>query len=95
MNKLELKFRFKAIKELLEITNTTLEDVPKLAADFTKYGIIGYVGQKHAGGKLTLEQVEDLIDEDSELLKHIVKEFSEQFVRYTNPNGESQSHLNA
>ena len=92
---IELKFRYKAIKELLEITKTEIAEIDKLRTDFTKTGLIGYVGQKHAGGKLTLEQVEDMIDEDGTLIKHILNEFSEQVVKYLLPNETSQSHLNA
>ena len=93
--KLELKFRYKAIKELLEINKIDISEIDILRTDFTKMGVVGWVGQKHAGGNLTLEQVEDMIDEDGTLIKHIIDEFSAQVMKYLLPNETSQSHLNA
>jgi hypothetical protein len=93
MNKLELKFRFRAIKELLEITNLEIAEIDKLRLDFTKTSLIAHIGNKHAGGKLTIDEIEDMIDEDGTLIKYILKEFSEQILKYLVPNETSQSPL--
>jgi hypothetical protein len=90
--KIEMKYSFKAIKELLEITGATLETVGELAKDLKNIAIIAHVGNKHAGGSLTIEQIEDHLDKSdfSEVL-NIAKEFGSQVSVYFSPNESSQA----
>ena len=58
---IEMKFSFKAIKELLNETNTTLETIGELSKDLNNISTIAYIGNKHAGGKITKEEIEDML----------------------------------
>ncbi len=91
---IELKFKYRAIREILETFKVSISQLDEVSVDFTKVGTIGYIGHKHAGGKLTLDEIEDMIDENSELIKYIFTEFQTQAVNYlTNPNAKSQLPL--
>lgn len=92
--KIEMKYSFKAIAELLKETDATLDNVGELAKDIRNIPLIAYIGNKHAGGNLTLEQIEDHLDNShfNEVLE-IAKEFGNQVSVYFSPNENSQTPL--
>jgi hypothetical protein len=90
---IELKFRFKAIREILEVYKIELSELDKVVTNFARVGELALIGNKNAGGNLTLEQIEDMIDEDSTLIKYIFTQFQEQALNYLNPNAKSQLPL--
>lgn len=90
--KIEMKYSFKAIKELLELTNSTLENVGELTKDLKNIAIIAHVGNKYAGGNLTIEQIEEHFDNsDFNEVLQIVTEFGNQVSTYFTPNSSSQA----
>jgi hypothetical protein len=90
--KIEMKFSFKAIKELLEVTGVSLENVGELAKDIKNIAIIGHIGNKHAGGNLTIEEIEEQLDKgDFKDVLAIANQFGEQVTAYFTPNENSQA----
>lgn len=89
---IEMKFSFKAIKELLNETNTTLETIGELSKDLNNISTIAYIGNKHAGGKITKEEIEDMLENGNfETALAIVNEFGKQVSAYFSPNEKSQA----
>jgi|LakMenEpi03Aug12_release.lakeMendotaPanAssembly.Ray.scaffolds.fasta_scaffold130913_4 hypothetical protein len=89
---IEMKFSFKAIKELLNETNTTLETIGELSKDLNNISTIAYIGNKYAGGKLTKEEIEDMLEKGNfETALAIVNEFGQQVSAYFSPNEKSQA----
>ena len=90
--KIEMKFSFKAIKELLEVTGVSLENVGELAKDIKNIAVIAHIGNKHAGGTLTIEQIEEHLDKGNfKDLLEIANQFGEQVTAYFAPNENSQA----
>jgi hypothetical protein len=92
--KIELRFRFKAIREILQVYKIELSELDKVVKDFARVGELALIGNKHAGGKLTLDEIEDMIDENASLITYIMTEFQTQAIEYlTIPNEKSQLPL--
>jgi hypothetical protein len=92
MTTIEMKFSFKAINELIELTKCKLEDIGTLASDFSKIAIIAHVGNKHAGGTLSIEEIENILDkEDFKTVLSIATEYGKQMKDYFPPNETSQA----
>ena len=90
--KIEMKFSFKAIKELLEVTGVSLENVGELAKDIKNIAVIAHIGNKYAGGTLTIEQIEEHLDKGNfKDLLEIANQFGEQVTAYFAPNENSQA----
>ena len=91
---IELKFRFKAIREILKVYNIELSELDKVVADFARVDELALIGNKHAGGSLTLDEIANMIDEDASLIKYVMTEFQEQALKYlSDPNEKSQLPL--
>jgi hypothetical protein len=91
---IELKFRFKAIREILHVYKIELSELDKVVKDFARVGELALIGNKYAGGKLTLDEIEDMIDENATLITYIMTEFQTQAIEYlTIPNEKSQLPL--
>ena len=89
---IEMKFSFKAIKELLKETGATLETIGELSKDLNNIPLIAYIGNKHAGGSFTKEQIEEHLDNGTfQDALDIVNEFSKQVTAYFAPNEKSQA----
>jgi hypothetical protein len=86
---IELKFRFKAIREILQVYKIELSELDKVVKDFARVGELALIGNKHAGGKLTLDEIEDMIDEDASLITYIMTEFQTQAAVYLTKLSES------
>ena len=90
-----MKFSFKAIKELLKETNTTLDTIGELSKDLNNISTIAFIGNKYAGGKMTKEEIEDILENSNfESALEIVNEFGKQVSVYFSPNEKSQAPLN-
>jgi hypothetical protein len=88
---LKLKFSYKAIIELLEISGVTLDKIGEYGADIKNAATILYVGQKHSGGELSLQDCEDLLDSgDWNDVLEIINLFSQEVTKYFTPNSTSQ-----
>ena len=95
---IEFKYSFKAIKELMNLTKTELKNVGNLSTDLNNIPLIAYVGHKNAGGKLSQEEIETMLDEGNfKDIKAIASEYGKQIVEYfgIDPNEKSQSPLTA
>lgn len=90
INKQELEFNYNysQIKQLCSAKGKKLEDLKDIAEDFGNADLILSIGVN-----ISLEDATKLLDEDGtfEAVRLIIESFSNEVVRYMNPNSQSQT----
>jgi hypothetical protein len=90
INKQELEFNYNysQIKQLCNAKGKRLDELKDIAEDFGNADLILSIGSN-----LPLEDATKLLDEDGsfEAVRLIIESFSNEVVRYMNPNSPSQT----